>query len=82
MYVCDYRRGMDWILDLLTQHATTINYSAIADLHKSQITRAPAKPFFPGCCVFNSRSLATASNSEDSSASRVHVVTVRQISRK
>jgi hypothetical protein len=47
---------------------TTSSYSAFANLHKSQITTAPAKPF-PACGVFTSHSLATASNSGDSSAS-------------
>jgi hypothetical protein len=41
IYVCDYRRGMDWILNLLTLLWTTSNYSAISDLH----TTEPAKPF-------------------------------------
>jgi hypothetical protein len=36
---------------------------------------------FPDCCLFNSRFLATASNSRDSSASCAHVVTVRRIYR-
>jgi hypothetical protein len=36
---CDYRRGMNSILDLLTQLGTTGNYSAIADLHTLQTTR-------------------------------------------
>jgi hypothetical protein len=35
--VCDYRRGIDWILDLLTYLYTPLetasNYGAIADLH-------------------------------------------------
>jgi hypothetical protein len=35
---------------------------------------------FSACCVFNSRSLAMASNSGDFSASSAHVVTVRWIS--
>jgi hypothetical protein len=30
-----YRRGMDWILDLLSPLGTTSNYNAIAKLHKS-----------------------------------------------
>jgi hypothetical protein len=47
---------------------TTSNYSAIADLHTLQITTESTK-HFPAYCVFTSRSLATASNSEDSSAS-------------
>jgi hypothetical protein len=51
----------------------TSNYIATANLHNSQITTAPAKPF-PACCVFTNRSLATASNSGDSSASRAQVL--------
>jgi hypothetical protein len=47
---------------LYTQPETISNYSSIANLHTLQITRAPAKPF-PACCVFTSRSLATAPNS-------------------
>jgi hypothetical protein len=53
----------------------TLNYSANADLHNSQITTAPAEPF-PACYVFTSRSLATASNSGDSSASRAQVLSL------
>jgi hypothetical protein len=61
---------MDWKLDLLTPLTTTSNYNATADLHTLQITTAPAKPF-PAFCALTSRSLATTSNSGDSSASRV-----------
>jgi hypothetical protein len=57
-----------------TTRGTTSNYRPTANLHNSQVTTAPAKPF-PGCCVFTSRSLATASNSGDSSASRTPVPT-------
>jgi hypothetical protein len=68
---------MDWISDLLTSLVhTTRNYtyySAIADLQTLQFTVAPAKPF-PACCVFIGRSLATVSNSGDSSASRAQVL--------
>jgi hypothetical protein len=50
-------------MDLLTTYThdsgTTNNYSAIANLHNSQITTSPTDPF-PACCVFTSRSLATA----------------------
>jgi hypothetical protein len=60
-------------LDLLTPLGTANNnYSATADLHTLQFTAAPAKPF-PACCVLTSRSLTTASNSGDSSASRAQV---------
>jgi hypothetical protein len=62
--------GLDWILDLLTTctHNTESNYSAIANLHSLQITTAHAKSS-PACCVFTSRSLVTASNTEGSLAS-------------
>jgi hypothetical protein len=59
-------------LDLLTPLGTTSNYSATANLHNLQFTTAAAKPF-PACCVLTIGSLATASNSGDSSASRVQV---------
>jgi hypothetical protein len=52
---------------------TTSNYSAIANLHPLEITTAPAKPF-SACCVLTSRSLATACNSGDSSASRAQIL--------
>jgi hypothetical protein len=62
---------MYWPLTHTTQN--TSNFSANANLHNFQITPAPAK-LFPACCVFTSRSLATASNSEDSSAIRSQVL--------
>jgi hypothetical protein len=46
--MCDYRRVLDWRLDLLntlTRLVTTLNYSAIANLHDLQITTAHAKSF-------------------------------------
>jgi hypothetical protein len=68
----DYRRGfgldIEFIDHLYTKLETTSNYSATANLHTLQITTAHAKSF-PACCVFTSRSLVTASNSGDSSAS-------------
>jgi hypothetical protein len=64
---------MDWILDSLTPVITTSNYVATSNLHISQFTTGPAKNF-PTCCVFNSRSLATASNSGDSSGSSAQVL--------
>jgi hypothetical protein len=63
---------VEWV-HLYTRLRTTSSYSAVADLHTLQITTAPAKPF-PACCVFNSHSLATASNSGDPSASHAHVL--------
>jgi hypothetical protein len=56
-----------------TRLGTTSNYSATTNHHNSEI-RTPAYPF-AACCVFTSLSLATASNSGDSSASRVQVLT-------
>jgi hypothetical protein len=76
----DYKRGMDWILDVLTTctHHSELQVitalSLIFTLYKSP--QHPLSPF-PTCCVFNSRSLATASNSGDSSAFRAHVVARR-----
>jgi hypothetical protein len=51
---------------LYTRLGTTSNYSAIANLHNSQITRAHAKS---SQSAFTSRFLVTDLNSEDSSAS-------------
>jgi hypothetical protein len=58
---------------LYTQLVSTNNYRAIASLHNSQITTAPAKPF-PACCVFTRRSLAADSDNGDSSASFAHAI--------
>jgi hypothetical protein len=59
-----------WRLVLLTilhtRLVTTLNYSAITDLHTLQITTEPAKS--SKSAVFASHSLVTASNSGDSSA--------------
>jgi hypothetical protein len=49
---------------LYARPGTTSNYRATANLHSSQIIIATT------CCVFTSRSLATASNSGSSSTSR------------
>jgi hypothetical protein len=64
---------MDWIFDLLRRLGSTGNYNAIPNFHTLQITAAPTKPF-PACSVLTSRSLETASNSGDSSASRAQVL--------
>jgi hypothetical protein len=75
----DYRRGLDWWIDLLTtcthdsEIHCTCNYSATANLHNSQITTAPAKSS-PYCYVFTRLSLATTSSSENSSAPHVQVL--------
>jgi hypothetical protein len=81
---CDYRRGMNCVLDLLN---TCIHHSELqlitAPLLISTIHRSPQHllSLFAARCVFKSHSIATASNSEDFSASRSHVTTVRRISR-
>jgi hypothetical protein len=58
--------------NLYTLLRTTGNSSATSNLHTSKLTTAAAKPF-RACCVFISLSLATASNSGESSASRPQV---------
>jgi hypothetical protein len=65
----DYKRGLDWWLDLLNTythnsllHAT---YSAIANLHTLQITKAHAKS---SQSDFTSRFVVTDLNNWDSSA--------------
>jgi hypothetical protein len=74
-----YGLDIGFIDHLHTPLGTTSNYSTVSNLHTLQITAAFAK-LFPACFVFNSHSLATASNIGDSLASRAHVVTVRRIS--
>jgi hypothetical protein len=64
----EFELDIGFIDHLYTRLGTTSNYSAADNLHNSQTTTAHAKPF-PACCVFTSRSLATASNSGNSSAS-------------
>jgi hypothetical protein len=54
--------------------------NTIANLHTSQIIAAPTK-FLQPAVFTNSHSLATASNSWDSSASNAYVVTVQRLSR-
>jgi hypothetical protein len=75
--MCDYRLGLDWWMDILTTYTRNsevlVIHSATANLHNSQITTTPAKPFL-ACCVFTSRSLATTSNSGDTSVSRAHAI--------
>jgi hypothetical protein len=61
------------VAGITTQLRTKSNHSATANHHNSQITTPPAKPF-PAYCAFTSRSLATAFDSWDSSASRAQVL--------
>jgi hypothetical protein len=58
---------------LYTWLGYTSNSSTTANIHNSQITTALAK-HFPTCYIFTSRSLATASNSGDSSASHPQIL--------
>jgi hypothetical protein len=58
-------------MDLFTDHIHDSELQTITT--PSLITTAPSKPF-PACCIFISRSLAAASNSDDSSASRAQVL--------
>jgi hypothetical protein len=69
----DYRRG----LDLLTTYTHDSELQAnITPSLISTIDKSPLHPLsvFPRCCDFTSRSLATASNTRDSSASRAQVL--------
>jgi hypothetical protein len=75
IYVCDYRRGSGWRMDLLatcTHHSelqVITALSLISKLYKSQ--QDPLILFQP--TVFTSRSLATASNSGDFSISGAQI---------
>jgi hypothetical protein len=68
---CDCRRGLGlhiaFIDHLYTRQGSTRSYSPTANLHNSQINTVPDKS--SAAYVFTSRSLVTASNSGDFSAS-------------
>jgi hypothetical protein len=64
-----YGLDIGFVDHLYTPLGSTGNYSAVANLNNLRITTAPARPF-PACYVLTSHSLATASNSGYSSASR------------
>jgi hypothetical protein len=72
VYVCDYQRGFGFDIGFIdhfnTRLVTTLNYSAIADLHILKITRVHVKSI-SACSIFTSRFQATASNSGYPSAS-------------
>jgi hypothetical protein len=76
---CGYTRGINWILDLLTQLGTANNHRAIADLCSLQITATNTKSS-QARSVFNSRFLVKDVSSEDSSASRSQMLPVRRTS--
>jgi hypothetical protein len=74
----DYRRGLDWWMDLLTTYTYDSELQAItappliSTIHKS--SQHPLSHFL-ACCVLISRSLAAAATSGDSSAFRALVLT-------
>jgi hypothetical protein len=73
-----YTRGSDWCMDLLATYIRNSELQVItAPPLNSTIHKSPQHPLslFPDCCLFTSCSLVTASNSEDSSASFVQVLT-------
>jgi hypothetical protein len=73
--MCDYRRGLDWLLDLLTTYTHDLELRAItAPLLISTIEKSSQHPIslFPACCVLTSRALATALTLE---ILQVHAVT-------
>jgi hypothetical protein len=75
--MCDYRRGLDWWMNLLTTYTDDSELPAItAPPLISIIHKSPQHPLslFPACCIFTSRSLATASNSVESSVSRAQIL--------
>jgi hypothetical protein len=69
----DHRRGFGSVIGftvhLYTQLVTTSNYSAIANLHTLQISRARSECSQSVVTLSTSRFLGTTSNSEYSSAS-------------
>jgi hypothetical protein len=74
---CNCRWGLDWWFDLLTIYTLDSELQAITALPlNSTIHKSPQHPLnlFSACCVFIGRSLATVSNSGDSSASRAQVL--------
>jgi hypothetical protein len=75
--VCDSRRGSDWLTDLLTTYTHHLELQVIKALSLiCTLYESPQHPLslFAACRVFVSRSLTTASNSGDSSASRAQVL--------
>jgi hypothetical protein len=72
----DYRRGMDWWMDLLTTYTHHSELQVITALSLiSTVYKSPQHPLslFSACCILISRFLGKASNNGDSSASRAQV---------
>jgi hypothetical protein len=75
IWVCvTIRRGIDWILDLLTTHHSELQVITALSLISTLYKSSQYLLSFPACCVFNSRSLATASNTWESSASHAQLL--------
>jgi hypothetical protein len=75
IYVCDYMRGINWWTDLLTTYTHHSELQVITVLLLiSTIYQSLHTKSSPPCSVSNSCSLATASNSGDSSASSSQVL--------
>jgi hypothetical protein len=80
IYGCDYRRGMNWWIDLLTTYThnskVKVNtaLSLISTLYKS--SQHPLS-LFAACCIFITRSLSTSSNIGDPTASRAHALSLQ-----
>jgi hypothetical protein len=75
--ICDYRRGLDRLIILLTTYTYNMALQAITKPPLISTThKSPQHPLslFAACCVFISRSLATVSNNRDSSVSRTQVL--------
>jgi hypothetical protein len=75
-----FRGDYKWDMDLLIAYIHRSEVQVITALSLfSTLYKSPQHPLslFPACCVFNSHSLVTASNSGDSSASCAHVITVQ-----
>jgi hypothetical protein len=75
--VCNYRMGMDWWTDLLTTYIHNLELQIITTLSLiSTLYKWPQHQLslLPGCYLFISHFLATASNTVDSSSSHAQVL--------
>jgi hypothetical protein len=76
-YMSDYRRGMNWWMDLLstyTQHSELQVITALSVIFTLYTSPHHPLSIFSASCVFISRFLATACKSGDYSAPRAQVV--------
>jgi hypothetical protein len=74
--MCDYRRGLNWWIALLTTYTHNLELQVItAPALISTLYNSPQHKSFLSCCVFTSRFLVTASNSGESSTNcRLNVI--------